>query len=494
MGTGRRWASLGVLVAAVLLLAIDSTVLYLAVPSLTADLGASASEVLWIGDIYSLALAGLLVTMGNVADRIGRKRLLMVGASAFGAASALAAFSVTPEMLIAARLMLGVAGATIMPSTLSLIRNIFPDAAERTRAIALWSSAAASGIALGPLVGGVLLEHLWWGSVFLINVPIIVVLLIAGAVLLPESRDPAPSPFDLLSSGLSMVAIIPFVYVVKKVFSGELDLVIVAAMLASVVGSLLFIRRQRASSSPMVDVELFRIPAFCGAVLVNFISIFALSGLLFLFSQHLQLGRGMSPFEAGLSQLPVAIAAMLVVFVVGYALRWMGRGRAISAGLALAAVGLVLLSAAESSHALLWVILALVPVGVGIGMAETLSVDAVVGAVQPTKAGAAASISETAYELGVALGIAILGSIMNALYRNHLELPEALSGEARAVAEDSLAGALAVLDPASLSLAQDAFASGMQVTTLIAAAVLVVAAVVAWKVIPADRTTVPVEH
>ena len=301
MTPARRWASLAVLVGAVLLLAIDATVLYLAVPSLTADLSPTASQVLWIGDIYSLALAGLLVTMGNLADRIGRKKLLLIGAAAFGLASILAAFAPTAEVLIAARLLLGVAGATIMPSTLSLIRNIFTDPIERTRAIAIWSAAAASGIALGPLVGGALLENFWWGSVFLINLPVMALVIGLGAWLLPESRNPNPGRFDLISSGLSMLAIIPFVYTIKQVTGGKFDLLTAAAIIASVVGGILFVRRQRKTASPMIDVDLFRVPAFSGAVLVNFISVFALSGVLFFFSQYLQLARGLSPLQAGLA-------------------------------------------------------------------------------------------------------------------------------------------------------------------------------------------------
>lgn len=494
LSTGRRWGSLGVLVAAVLLLAIDSTVLYLAVPSLTQELNATATQVLWIGDIYSLVLAGLLVTMGNLADRIGRKRLLLIGATAFGGASALAAFSTSPEMLIAARLLLGVAGATIMPSTLSLIRNIFTDATERTRAVAVWSAAAASGIALGPLVGGALLENFWWGSVFLINVPIIVVLLIAGMLLLPESRNPSPGPFDLPSSLLSMIAVLPLVYFIKKAVGGDFDTVVWVALAVAIMGTVLFIRRQRSSKAPMIDVDLFRIPEFSGAVLINFVTIFALSGLLFFFSQYLQLARGMSPLQAGLAQLPVAAAAMLVVFFVARALHVLGRGPAIAFALGLGAVGLVLMALAESSDNYLWIALALVPVGLGIGLAETLSVDAVVSSVKPTKAGAAASISETAYEFGVALGIAVLGSIMSALYRANLNLPADLPESIRETAQDSLAGAAAVLDPATLEMAQHAFVSGMETTTMIAAAFMAAAAIIAWRLIPATRTPAHVEH
>ncbi|WP_424446808.1 MFS transporter [Microbacterium sp. CH-015] len=496
LSVGRRWASLAVLVGAVLLLAIDSTVLYLAVPSLTADLSPTASQVLWIGDIYSLALAGLLVTMGNLADRIGRKKLLLIGATAFGLASILAAFAPSAEVLIAARLLLGVAGATIMPSTLSLIRNIFPDQVERTRAIAIWSAAAASGIALGPLVGGVLLENFWWGSVFLINLPVMALVIGFGAWLLPESRNPNPGRFDLLSSGLSMLAIVPFVYTIKQVTGGKFDWVTAVAILASVAGAVFFVRRQRRSESPMIDVDLFRVPAFSGAVMVNFISVFALSGVLFFFSQYLQLARGLSPLEAGLAQLPAALSAMAAVAVVGFLLTRLGRGRAIGIALITGAIGLGLVAALESSEQLVWVLLAVIPLGLGIGVAETLSVDAVVSAVKPAKAGAAASVSETAYELGVALGIAILGSLMTVFYRLNLDLPAGVPGDAAAQVEDSLASATAVLEPGSQALeaAQHAFVSAMQTTTLIAGGVMVVAAIVAFLLIPNTKNAVTSEH
>ena len=496
LSVGRRWASLAVLVGAVLLLAIDSTVLYLAVPSLTADLSPTASQVLWIGDIYSLALAGLLVTMGNLADRIGRKKLLLIGATAFGLASILAAFAPSAEILIAARLLLGVAGATIMPSTLSLIRNIFPDQVERTRAIAIWSAAAASGIALGPLVGGALLENFWWGSVFLINLPVMALVIGFGAWLLPESRNPNPGRFDLLSSGLSMLAIVPFVYTIKQVTGGKFDWLTAVAIAATIIGAVFFVRRQRRSESPMIDVDLFRVPAFSGAVMVNFISVFALSGVLFFFSQYLQLARGLSPLEAGLAQLPAALSAMAAVAVVGFLLTRLGRGRAIGIALITGAIGLGLVAALESSEQLVWVLLAVIPLGLGIGVAETLSVDAVVSAVKPAKAGAAASVSETAYELGVALGIAILGSLMTVFYRLNLDLPAGVPGDAAAQVEDSLASAAAVLEPGSQALeaAQHAFVSAMQTTTLIAGGVMVVAAIVAFILIPNTKNAVTSEH
>ncbi|SCF27591.1 MFS transporter, DHA2 family, multidrug resistance protein [Micromonospora matsumotoense] len=490
LSTRRRWAALAVLAAAVLLLAVDGTVLSLAVPALTASLAPTAEQVLWIGDIYSLTLAGLLVLMGNLADRFGRKRVLLIGSVAFGAASLLAAFAPSAQALIGARLLLGVAGATLMPSTLSLIRNIFTDSGERTRAIAIWSTAFGAGSAIGPLVGGFLLEHFWWGSVFLINVPVMILVVVSGLLLLPESRDPQPGRFDVLSALLSMTAIVPLVYAIKHVVGAGVDGVTASCLLAGLAAGVLFVRRQRRLAQPMLDVELFRNGAFFGAVVANVIAIFALVGLLFFFSQYLQFARGFSPLQAGLAELPATLASIVVVVIIALVVARLGQGRAIALGLVLAAAGLAAVAAA--AHApYVWLGLALVPIGLGIGLAMTLTGDAIISAAPPRKAGSVSAITETANELGVVLGIAVLGSLLSLVYRHHVSVPAGLPAGDAARVRDSLGSALQVLPPQSAAGARDAFITGMQVTSSVAAVLTLAAAVLAWALIPSPRTPRP---
>lgn len=495
----REWAALGVLILAVVLLAVDGTVLFLAVPALTEALEPTATQTLWIGDIYSFVLAGLLITMGNLADRIGRKKLLIIGSVAFGIASIIAAYAPSAEVLIAARALLGIAGATLMPSTLSIIRNMFPVPAQRTRAIALWSAGAMAGGAVGPLIGGMLLEHFWWGSVFLINVPVIVLIVVFGIWLLPESKNPLPGRIDLLSALLSVLTVVPVVYAIKSLASGSFGWVAAIVLIVGVLSGWMFVRRQRRLTTPMVDLELFKIPAFSGAVVSNGLAIFAFLGLLFFFSQYLQLVRGYSPFWAGVAELPGTIASIIVVAFVGLAMRWFGLGRSIAFGLALGAIGLAGIAVAANTASFFGIALPLAVMGFGIGLASTLSTDAVVAAAPPARAGAASSIAETAYELGVALGIGVLGSVQTAMYRQHLVVPAGTDPEIADAMQDSLAHAAGVLhgtNDALLAAAQESFVFGLQVTAYIAAGILLVAALVAWKVIPSPRQKgrVDVEH
>ncbi|MBM2623778.1 MFS transporter [Actinoplanes sp. LDG1-06] len=482
----RRWAALAALTLAVTLLAVDGTVLALAVPALMADLAPTGNQLLWIGDVYSFALAGLLISMGTLADRIGRRKLLLFGVAGFGVASLLAAFAPSAGWLIAARVLLGVAGATLMPSTLSLVRNLFPEPRLRTRAIAVWSAGASGGAALGPLVGGLLLEHFWWGSVFVINVPIMLLVLLGVAFLVPESRDPAPGRFDPLSALLSVAAIVPFVWAVKHTAHEGLDVTALAAAAAGVAGAIWFVRRQRRLASPLVDVTLFARPAFSGTVVASMIAIFAFSGLLFFFSQYLQLVRGYSPLEAGLREMPLTIASIVVVVVAVRVMSRLGVGRALGAALLTTAAGLAVLAVGEGLTGYTVLALGLIVVGFGVGLAFTAATDAVLAAVPPARAGAASAISEMAYELGVALGIALLGTLQTLLYRRALPDLSALPAGSREAVSESLATAVQS-GPASLRpAAQDAFSQAMQSTSFVAAVLLLVAGVLAWRVVPSE--------
>src|SRR5262245_33433413 len=285
---------------------MDLTVLYLAVPSLTADLDPSSTELLWITDIYGFFLAGFLITMGTLGDRVGRRRLLLIGAATFGVVSVLAAFSTSVEMLIVTRALLGIAAATLAPSTLSLIRNMFLDPRQRTFAIGIWATSFSVGAALGPLLGGLLLEYFWWGSVFLLAVPVMLLLLALGPKLLPEFRDPAAGRLDLLSAGLSVVAVLAFIYGLKEIAAGGLGGRAVVAILSGLIVGVVFVLRQKRLTNPLLDLHLFRSRTFSASLAANTLSLAIAFGIFLLIAQYLQLVLGYSPLEAGLWTVPSA--------------------------------------------------------------------------------------------------------------------------------------------------------------------------------------------
>ncbi|MET8245195.1 MFS transporter [Streptomyces sp. NPDC005202] len=477
-----RWLALSVLVLAVLLVAVDATVLGLATPYISEDLRPSGTQLLWMGDVYSFVIAGLLVSMGSLGDRIGRKRILLCGATAFGAVSVLNAYATTPEMMILARALLGVAGATLMPATLALIRNLFHDPRERSLAVGIWGATASAGTAVGPIVGGFLLEHFWWGSVFLINLPVMVVLVLVGIRTLPESRNPHPGPWDLISVLLSLVGMIAVVYAVKEAATHGFTGATLAPALLGAAALYWFVHRQLTLPTPLLDIRLFRNRGFSGAVLADLLTVLGMSGLVFFLSQYLQLVQGRGPFEAGLAELPAAVGAVAAGLVAGRAARRFSVRAVVSGGLAAVGLALAALTMLSGSTGYPQLGTALLVVGVGAGFSFTVTADVILAGVPKEQAGAASAVSETAYELGAALGIALLGSIVTGVYRD-------FTGPAGtpAKAHESLGGAVQAAaglpthtSEALLSAARESFVHGLQLASGAGAAVLLATAVAAW--------------
>jgi DHA2 family multidrug resistance protein-like MFS transporter len=477
-----------VLALACLVYAMDVTVLNLAVPSLSADLRPTGTQLLWILDIYGFVVAGSLVTMGTLGDRIGRLRLLLIGAAAFAAASVLAAFSTSAGMLIATRALLGIAGATLAPGTLSLIRNMFLDPAQRTVAIGVWISSFSAGGAIGPLLGGLLLERFWWGSVFLLAVPVMLLLLVLGPLLLPEFRDPAAGRLDLASAALSLVAVLPVIVGLKQVAEGGVGWLPALSILVGLVAGALFIRRQRTLTDPLLDLGLFANGAFATSLAVYTIGAFIAFGSFVFIAQYLQLVLGLSPLQAGLWTLPSAVAFILGSMLAPPIVRRFRPVSVIAGGLLVAAFGFALLTRVGSGGGLAQLTAANVLLSLGVAAVFTLATDLVVGSAPAERAGAASAISETGAELGGALGVAVLGSIGAALYRRQMggAIPAELPVEAAAAARDTLGGAVAAADllplplaDALLGAARAAFVQGVHLTAAISVVLAVAGAVLA---------------
>ncbi|WP_323097671.1 MFS transporter [Intrasporangium sp. YIM S08009] len=488
----REWTALAVLCLPLLIVSMDVSVLFFAVPHIAEALAPSATQVLWMFDVYGFVLAGLLLTMGNVADRIGRRRLLLLGAMAFGLASLLAAWAPSAEWLIAARALMGVGGATLMPSTLALIRNLFADPGERAKAVGVWSAVMAGGVGIGPVISGVLLAHFWWGSVFLVNVPVMLALLAVAPFLLPESKAPS-ARIDALGSALSLLAILPLVHVLKEVAADGWSMPLAGFLVVGVASGVAFVRRQSRIAFPMVDLTLFRRRGFGGSVAVQVIGMFGVMGNAVLVTLYLQSVLGYSALAAALWSL---LPSVFVGAAAPAAAAWAGRvGRPVvmAAGFLTAAGGFMGMRLAGVDSSILVTLVAASLVAAGLVSVATLVTEYAIGVAPAERAGSVSALVETAGELGGALGMAVLGSVLGATYASRVVelLPAGLPASVVDAASQTLGEASVVAARVGgatgdgvLAAAREAYVHGMHVTDVVAAAVLVVGAVVALAFLP----------
>ncbi len=494
--TARDWIGLAILMVPVLLVSIDNTVLSFALPAISIDLTPTATTLLWITDIYPLVLAGLLVAMGSLGDRIGRRRILLVGAVGFAAVSAAASFAPSAEWLVAARAGLGFFGSMLMPATLSLIRTMFTQAQQRTLAVAIWAAGFSVGMTLGPVVGGLLLQNFSWRAVFFMAVPLLLPL-IAAPWLLPESKTPTPGRVDLVSVGLSLATLLPFVFGIKEVAHDGPNALAVGSLLLGLVAGFAFVRRQLRSVSPLLDMRLFTVKPFTVAIVANLLSFFSVVGFTFFEAQQLQLVLGYEPFTAGLLLIPAAVAAIVAGLGAVALVKRVPKRHAMTAGLLIAALAYAVLIVAPEPIGVIALVVGSVVLSLGLGLAETVANDVIVASVPADRAGAAAGVSETAYELGTVLGFAVLGTIITSVYRNHVELPAGLTPEQHEHAGETLGGAVRVAESLSdgdatalLRSAATAFDHGVGIAAIIAMSVMVLAAAVVHRSMrPASQVT-----
>ncbi|MYY09334.1 MFS transporter [Streptomyces sp. SID4919] len=484
----REWAGLAVLSLPLLVLALDVSVLFLAAPQLVADLRPSGAQTLWIMDIYGFVIAGFLVTMGTLGDRLGRRRLLLTGGAVFAVASVLTAYATSAETLIAARALLGVAGATLMPSTLSLISTMFLDARQRARAIAIWMTMMTVGVAIGPLVGGAMLEHFWWGSVFLLAVPVMAVLLALGPVLLPEYRDPRPGPLDMPSIALSLAALLPVVHGLKHLASEGPGPVTAVSVAAGVLCGVLFVRRQRGLAHPLLDLSLFSNRSFSVALGLLLFGLVAINGVQYIAPQYFQLVAGMSPLRAGLWMLPVILAATAGMMLAPPLARRFGAARVMTGGALLSVAGFALVSQVDPTGGLSALVTGAAVAIAGISPLPVLTTELVVAAAPLEKTGSAAAMSETSGELGVGLGVALNGSLVAAVFGARTA-SEPAAGDDLA---STLTAAGTMPSPAGDELtatARDAFTAGLNMVGVAGGALMLLLAVGAGWALRGARST-----
>jgi EmrB/QacA subfamily drug resistance transporter len=477
-GARRRWLALSVLCASLLAIVIDNTIVNVALPTLARDLEADVAELQWVVDAYTLVFAGLLLLAGALGDRYGRRRTLLAGLGVFGAASAGAAYAGGADGLIAARAIMGAGAAFIMPATLSLLIGVFTDGRERALAIGLWAATAGLGVALGPVAGGFLLDHFWWGSIFIVNVPLTALALVAGLRLLPESRDPVARPIDWTGAGLSGLGLVAFVWaVIEAPSKGWTSAPVLAAGAIAAVALVAFVVWQRRVEEPLLDVRLFENPRFTAASITVTVLFFALFGFLFLSTQYLQFVLGYSPLAAGVRVLPYAGAMIVFAPLSSLLVARLGSKRVVTAGMLLFAAGLAIAATVTTTGGYGRLGIALLFMGAGMGLAGAPATESIMGSLPPERANIGSAVNDTTRELGGALGVAIVGSIMSSLYATGL--PDA----APAAARDSLGAAVQVGGLADA--AREAFVHAMSRASLVVALVAALGAVIAWRFLPA---------
>jgi EmrB/QacA subfamily drug resistance transporter len=490
----RRWLTLAVLCVSLLVIVLDNTIVNVALPTLVRDLGTSITDLQWVVDAYTLVFAGLLLTMGSLGDRFGRQGALSLGLVIFGTASAGAAFAGGVTPLIAARAVMGVGAALIMPATLSILINVFTDARERAVAIGIWSAVAGLAVALGPVSGGFLLEHFWWGSVFLVNVPIVIAALIAGKFLVPTSRNPQQPPIDWVGALLSIVGLGALVAsIIEAPTNGWTDPLILAGFAVAVVGIAGFVAWELHAPEPMLDVRFFRNPRFTSATLTIAITFFALMGFIFLATQYLQFVLGYTAFEAGVRTLPYAAAMMIAAPLSSKLVEWLGTKRVVVAGMLLFGGGLLIAASVSTTTGYPRVGLAMILMGLGMGLAMPPATESIMGSLPKEHAGVGSAVNDTSREVGGALGVAVLGSILTSLYTTQLnaKLPAGVPTQVRDAADSSVGAAIAVSERLGAvgaplaGLAREAFVYAMVRGALVTAAVAVVGALLAWRFLPA---------
>jgi MFS transporter, DHA2 family, multidrug resistance protein len=491
----RRWIVLGVMCLSLLLIVMDNTIVNVAVPTLQRDLDASTTQLQWVVDAYILVFAGLLLTMGSLADRFGRRGALAIGLAIMGTGSILSAFANDADQLIATRALMGAGGAMIMPATLSIITNVFTDRRERAQAIAIWSATAGAAVAIGPVTGGWLLEHFWWGSVFLVNVPVVVVALVLGQLFVPTSRDPAAPPIDVPGALLSIAGLVVLVWAIIEGPGGWTDPEILGAFALSAVLLGTFILWERRTRFPMLDVSFFRNPRFSAASGAITLTFFAMFGSLFLLTQFLQSILGYTPLEAGIRLLPMAAVMIVVSPLSAKVVERIGSKIVVASGLSTAAIGLIMASRLTAGASYPEVLASLVVLAAGMALVMPPATESIMGSLPPAKAGVGSAVNDTTRQVGGALGVAVLGSVMSSTYGPRVSdaisgLP--LSSEQATAIHDQVGAAIRAAGEiggapgrALADVASRGFADGMSTAFIIGAAALALGAVIVALFLPA---------